>query len=731
MPQNRTAGGRAIPRVSAGQAYLGLGQRANKRMPPDYAKDLAYLMQVDPRDKAEMDKARRALEKAMRNIVSAGADYEAVLAELSKVQKANTGKDGKPKDLKELKEMRQELKEVLTVINKLSKRQAVSDESLATLSPLMKKLAESISAIKMGQLGTADLHAAMMASGAGKKTDVEGLAKIYKKNTELARKDWHTFMSQALKLQQSVGSRRDALSKELLTPFLGNTSPTVHTLKEMLGEDKSFYNAVKEYWSNSLKESEAVRRERETQSARFENQGEAKENSERMFQEETLEHDKVLLKTTKEIKSLLEDLNATATSSMILEATQVVESALNVGSGGAGGAEVIPTGKALGALAALAARVTAALVVSDTTAKIIQDGLAGKKTHNASDINVLNTSIMDLFGIGQTAANATNYVLSTGPQDAFNSYAPDGLKKFDKETLTPAMYTGFDFLRGEGKFSGGDIAKDYTAGKASVGDLIRDTSEKDYGRGVNPGLLAAVLSQESSLGKDKKAQKLRVNDKGEAAGAQGIGQLSPDALADIYSTYGVSIDPMDPKDGVRGANLYLRLTQERLSKKGIVPTDENTYLAYVLGVGGAASFLRDFKNNPDAPNKVTNNPEIFAPNGVHISNREALSTVYGLLQKRMPEALNEAENVIISGAYSRRPNQPGGPTFSTTVVPNAGRSVNRAAPISPAPAPVQQAPASPPAGPVGQNAENPVSIDSIPMFVDDTGLMLISIGGLV
>jgi len=705
MPQNRTAGGRAIPRVSAGQAYLGLGNRTNKRMPPDYAKDLAYLMQVDPRDKAEMDKARKALEKAMRNIVSAGADYEAVLAELSKAQKANTGKDGKPKDLKELKEMRQELKEVLTVINKLSKRQAVSDESLATLSPLMKKLAESISAIKMGQLGTADLHAAMMASGAGKKTDVDGLAKIYKKNTELARKDWHTFMSQALKLQQSVGSRKDAISKELLTPFLGNTSPTVHTLKEMLGEDKSFYNAVKEYWSNSLKESQIVRRERETQAARFENQGEAKENSERMFQEETLEHDKVLLKTTKEIKSLLEDLNATATSSQILEATQVVENAIN---GGGSGADLLPLGTSLKTLAAAVARFAAAAALAYTVYDGLKGLLEGKRIHEWKDVH--------------------------GPGDALNYLGTNV-----SDTAAVRELTNFG-MEATGNY---DLTQKYNRGEATVADLIRDAREKNGAKGVSSGLLATVLASESTLGLDEKAQKARRNDKGKLVGAQGIAQFEQSTLDEVNKKNpGLKADAMDPRSSIRAADLYLGDQQRQLEsgKDPVVATDENTYIAYVLGVTGAKRFLKAVKTNPDAPSTETSNPDIFYKDGnkktKRRTNREALAIFYDKVERGKATAMQTAEVLRVNSAEERGQGQFGDKTFrvdriDTSGKANSGASVTRAAPIGPAPAPVQQAPASPPASPVGQNAENPVSIDSIPMFVDDTGLMLISIGGLV
>lgn len=308
-------------------------------------------------------------------------------------------------------------------------------------------------------------------------------------------------------------------------------------------------------------------------------------------------------------------------------------------------------------------------------------------------------------------------------------------------------------VRGTAKQSVANVSSGYektkeffsdTTGQTTVGDILHRAAAAT---GTDYNTLAAFAYLESGLGKNLQTP---------GQSAKGLFQFMPETwnwmVGNFGKKYGIEQgDIMDIEaNAIMGAEL-MKLSANALTKRGHAVDATSLYLTHFLGTGGGPHFLDNLRKKPDAPAapdfpeesaEKGNKPLFFADRGKGraLTYRE----MYNLMQGKTAGAAKAGQIAMTRRVATGRAAGGGSAATmmgidATMLPPSAEGSAN-------APAANQRAtpaPSTPSSGVPVDTALNlngtsnatdfspNISIDTIPMYVDDAGLILVSMGGMI
>lgn len=258
--------------------------------------------------------------------------------------------------------------------------------------------------------------------------------------------------------------------------------------------------------------------------------------------------------------------------------------------------------------------------------------------------------------------------------------------------------------------------------------------------GIDKDLVASVIAVESGFNPNARAG---------TSSAAGLGQHTQGTWNELMrryaSKYGLdpNCPPTDPKASAIMTAQYLKDGCARIaSVTGGQPGATEAYMAYFLGAGGATTFFKLLKANPNAPaatampDAARSNPNIFFDNGRARTVQEIYSLMSQKLQKRSKEFGIEPpqSNTVVAGMDSK----PSGSTtsFDTSTSASGGimpaylpqpRSARASTPMAPVPGPQMPGISTPAMQPTTAAAATTGGIDTS-LFAKTEDLLSKSLG---
>lgn len=297
-------------------------------------------------------------------------------------------------------------------------------------------------------------------------------------------------------------------------------------------------------------------------------------------------------------------------------------------------------------------------------------------------------------------------------------------------SVAGAAYTGYEvgsYLDGKFNLSGKladaamsategvgkawESAKGFMSGGESVADIIKKAAERT---GVDYGTMMAFAKQESGFNPSAKAKT------SSASGLfQFIGSTWKNMVAKYGSTFGIGEgDVMDPLANATMGAMYIKENSNFLRKNGIPINGTTLYAAHFLGPGGAAK-LFGADQNADAtalmPAAAKANPGIFKnKDGSAKTVAEVQQTLFNKVGKNVDEfaAHANAQGTGVSTASAAPARAKAGDNMP---------QVAQSAPLTTATSTSNPSTSSTPT----------TTIDEIPMYVNEMGLVMTSVGGLI
>lgn len=717
------------------------GQRSNmfsvSALSDRHAKDLARALGLNPKDKPMLDKIKKNLDKAVKNLVSTAGDYDGILKELNHAIDSYDTKGFQPKSLPEMRKLQEELTQITTTMTKLSKNQNVGDSSLAALSPLMVKVAASIEGIKAGQWGNLALQRTMQEKGLGEKTNPKAVEGIYKKNSDLINKDFKKFIRDNSNLLQSK-SYQSGMLKVVTAGLLGPAAVLTEPLVEFVEEQKGLF-----------KDNRRLAKEKKKQDA------EGKKNTEAGCEERAQAYERLAELLTEDEKRAYPVPGAGSQASMSAADQADLFRSDNAFALGADGIDATSADdfiykskeerKKMFKVENKQRQLLQEIVDLLAAQGEVLEEIESKTEGGGSDLPLIagGAGIASLLRFVPVVAAAT--VAIGGAAAAIQAIASvmnggDG-KNFISEMI-PKEWKEED-QKVIGKIDQGyqatkNFFKD-AVGLNTVGDVLSDASEAT---GTNYNTLATFASIESGF--DPNAQNAR-------SSAGGLFQFTDSTWKDYVGKYGEKYgigieDKMDPRANAIMGGMLLKDNSAILSAKGIPVDEASLYLAHFMGPTGAARFLKHVQNDPEgsavmaAGTKVASaNPDIFyGPGRKPRSNKEVLNILYNKTAKHA-KAGSAAMAMSLGGGSNRAgvgdtmgavPSYATPPAASGSAMKPSANT--RATPIPPPQANTSSAGAYAPTGSsTSKDFGSTVNIDTIPMYVDDTGLIMVTMGGMV
>ena len=268
-----------------------------------------------------------------------------------------------------------------------------------------------------------------------------------------------------------------------------------------------------------------------------------------------------------------------------------------------------------------------------------------------------------------------------------------------------------------GVSSAWDKAKTFMSGGESVSDILKKAADRT---GVDYGILMSVAKQESGFNPNAKA--------GGKSSAKGLFQFVDKTWAGMVKQYGAAYgigigDVMDPLANATMGALYLK-DNMRILKNAKVPINGTSlYAAHFMGPYAAAKL---FSADPSA--------EITSVKGIPGLSDPTNSNIYYRDGKKMsqPKTVAEVQQTLFdkvgksADAFAAHANAQGSSVAPPTVARSKGGDN------------IPQTIAAPQgsSGPVsssntGANGAPAATIDEIPMFVNDMGLVLTTAGAIL
>lgn len=771
------------------------GQRSNmfsvSALSDRHAKDLARALGLNPKDKPMLDKIKKNLDKAVKNLVSTAGDYDGILKELNHAIDSYDTKGFQPKSLPEMKKLQEELTQITTTMTKLSKNQNVGDSSLAALSPLMVKVAASIEGIKAGQWGNIALQRTMQEKGLGEKTNPKAVEGIYKKNSDLINKDFKKFIRDNSNLLQSK-SYQSGMLKVVTAGLLGPAAVLTEPLVEFVEEQKEMFKDARRQAKEKKKQDAEDRKGLDSQK---EEMAETYEKLASMFKDETVknmylgqaakaradlspsdqadkfrsnnafaigeagidatsaddfiykskEEKKKFFKIEVKQKNLLQEIvDLMGTSTELLNGISYQLNVMAVGGGfpgpgnrippvvpGPGGNKppkppkppkpgtpapsspkggfkpgVGPAGLVAGVLAMFADPDSAEgrLLNSNTSYGLMLGSMTGTP---------IGTALGGLAGFALDANDAR-----TNPDNALRG------------TMANSMTMTSGFLKNTK-----DMFKD-TTGLNSVGNVLQDAASS---AGVPYPLLATFASIESGFNPNAVS----------STGASGLFQFTATTWKKMVERYGgkhqgpakgIEIgDRMDPRSNAIMGALLLKENMDTMNNLGVGVDATSLYLAHLVGPGDAANLIKRAQVHPEwdaasgvRSDKAENNSDLFflkgksGTRGRARTNAEFLALI---TNQKIGEHANAGSAAMSMSIYGGPGSTRAGVSSASAMPPSSN---TRATPIPPPSSSSGSAGAYAPTGSsASKDFGSNINIDTIPMYVDDTGLIMVTMGGMV
>ncbi len=250
--------------------------------------------------------------------------------------------------------------------------------------------------------------------------------------------------------------------------------------------------------------------------------------------------------------------------------------------------------------------------------------------------------------------------------------------------------------------------------------------------GVDPGLMLAIASAESGFNPNAKAT---------TSSATGLYQFTAGTWSSMVTKYGSqygirSGDAQDPRANAIMGALFVRDNANALAKAGVAPDVQNIYMAHFMGAGGAIQFVHAMNRNPGAsaasifPAQAAANKSIFyAGDGAPRS----LAQVYQLMTDN-PAKVTVAKVASYDRMIGSTQSTPvlataSTPTFSR-VSPTQQQELasSATAATTPVATPSERKAAAATTSPVV--ASSSLSVDSVPSFITDEGLLILNLPGV-
>lgn len=307
--------------------------------------------------------------------------------------------------------------------------------------------------------------------------------------------------------------------------------------------------------------------------------------------------------------------------------------------------------------------------------------------------NTYNSAVGSTSDLMTAGANATN--------TAYNS------------TVSLAS-AGIESSAGALKNAGGTISKNTKAlfaramgtdvGGKSIGQIIASAASRF---GIDPNLMMAIAGQESGFNPNASAK---------TSSAKGLFQFIDKTWAGMVNKYGNKLgigigDVNNPEANATMAALAMRDYKTFLIKNNISPTPTAMYAMHFLGPEGARKLFTANENANAAsilPSAASSNPQIFQ------HGKASIAEVKQFL-------FNKTEPLV--GQYAALSGSATSGSLPSSSIAKAGDSIPQVASAAPLPTPSTS-------GGNTASAGNQTDIDSIPMIVNEMGLVVTTLGNL-
>lgn len=306
---------------------------------------------------------------------------------------------------------------------------------------------------------------------------------------------------------------------------------------------------------------------------------------------------------------------------------------------------------------------------------------------------LLANPVVDIVGAGylgyqagQALDNATGGKLSLGASDIMTSAADSAKSLWDKAT-------------------------NFMSGGQNISDILKTAAQRT---GVDYGTLMAFCKQESGFNPNAKAS---------TSSAKGLFQFTNKTWADMVNKYGNTLgiginDVMDPLSNATMGAMYIKENTSALKRAGIPVNGTTLYAAHFLGAGGAVQ-LFGANPNTDAsalmPSAAKANPGIFKnKDGTSKTVAEVQQTLFDKVGKNV-DAASAAGKQMVAGTSG---------AADSTARAKAGDNLPASAPTAPVSG-TSVASSNSSSGLTPQ-----YNMDSIPMYVDDMGLVITTLGNV-
>lgn len=255
-----------------------------------------------------------------------------------------------------------------------------------------------------------------------------------------------------------------------------------------------------------------------------------------------------------------------------------------------------------------------------------------------------------------------------------------------------------------------ESAKSFLSGGETVADIIKKASQRT---GVDFGTMMAFAKQESGFNPNAKAK---------SSSASGLFQFIGSTWKTMVSKYGKTFgigekDIMDPLSNATMGALYIKENSSFLRKNGIPVNGTTLYASHFLGPGGAAKL---FAADPNAdaskvlPDAAGSNPGIFKKkDGGSKTIAEVQQTLFDKVGKNVD-------------AFAAHANAQGASISPPSVARSKGG--DNMPQVAAAATPLAVPPST---SNTGANGAPGATIDDIPMYVNDMGLVLTTAGALI